>query len=405
VPRARGEDTSPRLFTIKQEILSRTRLERVLKELDPYPDQAGAPLTRLLDHMRTATTINVKGSDAFTVEFVHENPEMAMQVANRLATLFIEETEAAQESRVADATQFIESELEDARKQVEGREQALRRFKEEHMGTLPEQTPTNLATLQRLQLEQQAVSTSLQAARDRLATLELNASTGAGSSPETELSDLRAQLAALRARYTDEHPEVRAMLARVVRAERALATRTAASAATTVLQQQIVQARAEVEGLKTRATGIDRRIAALQSRVDEAPRTEQLLSSLTRDYQKLNENYLTLLNKKLDAQMAQKLEERWKGERFRVLDPAYVPEQPVYPDPMMFLMGGVALGLAAGLGLAYAAEFVDRSVKDAGELEDALPYPVIATIPHITRAAARQRRHRRGPAPNARKAG
>jgi polysaccharide chain length determinant protein (PEP-CTERM system associated) len=405
VPRARGEDSSPRLFTIKQEILSRTRLERVVKELDPYPDQAAAPLTHLLDRMRAATNISVKGSDAFTVEFEHEDPEMAMRVADRLATLFIDETVAAQESRVADATQFIESELEEARRQVEAREQALRRFKEDHMGTLPEQTPTNLATLQRLQLEQQAVSTSLQAARDRLASLELSASGSALGSPQSELDDLRAQLAALRARYTDEHPEVRAMIARVVRAERALAARPAANPAAAVVQQQLAQARAEVESLKTRAAGIDRRIAALQARVDEAPRTEQLLSSLTRDYQKLSENYLTLLNKKLDAQMAQKLEQRWKGERFRVLDPAYLPEQPFYPNPTLFLMGGLALGLLAGLGLAYVSEFLDRSVKDAGELEDALPYPVLATVPHIARGGARHRRARPKTVPRARKAG
>jgi polysaccharide chain length determinant protein (PEP-CTERM system associated) len=395
VPRARGEEAGPRLFTIKQEILSRTRLERVLKELDPYPERAGAPLTALLDTMRADTTISVKGTDAFTVEFVHADPGMAMRVADRLATLFIEETVEAQESRVADATQFLETELEEARRQVEGREQALRKFKEEHMGTLPEQTPTNLATLQRLQLEQQQVSSSLQAARDRLSALELSATGPAPGTPESELGQLRADLAALRSRYTDEHPEVRALMARLVRAERASASRAAADPAAAVLQQQLAQTRTEVETLRVRAAGVDRRIAALQARVDEAPRTEQLLSSLTRDYQKLNENYLTLLNKKLDAQMAQKLEERWKGERFRVLDPAYLPEQPVSPDAALFLMGGVLLGLALGLGLAYLAEFLDRSVKDVDELEDALPYPVLATIPHVRRGAAPERRARR----------
>jgi capsular polysaccharide biosynthesis protein len=102
--------------------------------------------------------------------------------------------------------------------------------------------------------------------------------------------------------------------------------------------------------------------------------------------------------------MAQKLEERWKGERFRVLDPAYLPEQPVSPDPMLFLLGGVVLGLALGLGLAYVAEFLDRSVKDVDELEDALPYPVLATIPHVRRGALPERSARRPSVP-ARKAG
>jgi uncharacterized protein involved in exopolysaccharide biosynthesis len=127
--------------------------------------------------------------------------------------------------------------------------------------------------------------------------------------------------------------------------------------------------------------------------VDLAPRTEQELATLTRDFQKLNENYLALLNKKLDAQMAQKLEERWKGERFRILDPAYLPEQPVSPNRLAFALGGLVAGLAAGLLLAGGAELLDRSVKTARQLQDAIPYPVIAIITHIDgRRAAPARR-------------
>lgn len=408
VPKIRGEDAAPRLLTIKQEILSRTRLERIIDELNPYPERLNrVPLTDLIDAIRGATTIAVKGSDAFTVEFVHRDPHMAMQVASRLASLFIEETVEKRESRVADATEFIESELEQARRQLEGREQALRQFKEEHMGTLPEQTASNLATLQRLQLEQQAVTASLQVARDRLSALELNSSSSppAASNLESELARLRGELAVLRSRYTDEHPEVRATLGRLARAEKAAAAAPAPSNPTAaVLQQQLAQARAEVDTLKARASTIDRRIAALQARVDEAPRTEQLLSSLSRDHQKLNENYLALLNKKLDAQMAQKLEERWKGERFRILDPAYLPEEPISPNATLFLLGGVLLGLAAGLATAFAMELLDHSVKDAEELEAALQHPVLATIPHIGPRAGTARKPERM-VPRARRAG
>jgi polysaccharide chain length determinant protein (PEP-CTERM system associated) len=407
VPKIRGEDAAPRLLTIKQEILSRTRLERIIEELNPYPEQLNrVPLSELVEAIRAATTIAVKGSDAFTVEFVHRDPQTAMQVAGRLASLFIEETVEKRESRVADATEFIESELEEARRQLEGREQALRKFKEEHMGTLPEQTASNLATLQRLQLEQQAVTASLQVARDRLSALELNSTTSTERTGnlEGELARLRGELAVLRSRYTDEHPEVRATLSRIARAEKAAAAAPAQSDPTTaILQQQLAQARSDVDTLKARALTIDRRIASLQARVDEAPRTEQLLSSLSRDHDKLNENYLALLNKKLDAQMAQKLEERWKGERFRILDPAYLPERPISPNATLFLLGGMLVGLAAGLAAAFAVELLDHSVKDAEELEAALQHPVLATIPHISRQAGLRRKPE--PLPRPRKAG
>jgi polysaccharide chain length determinant protein (PEP-CTERM system associated) len=384
VPRVAREEPNRRLLTIRQEILSRTRLERILQELDPYPESTGrVPLTQLVERMRETAEINVKGDDAFSVEYVHRDPRMAMRVADRLATLFIEETLRAQESRSADATQFIESQLEEARRQLETREQALRRFKEDRMGSLPEQTPTNLATLQRLQMEQQALSANLQAALDRQQALELSPTTA--SPVVSELDQLRAELVGLQERYTDEHPEVRALTARIGKLEKQPQA-ALPNPARAAVAGQLAQARVEVQNLKARSLAIDRRIAEVQARVDHAPRTEQELASLTRDFQKLNENYLALLNKKLDAQMAQRLEERWKGERFRVLDPAFLPEQPISPNRALYAAAGAGLGLLAGLLLALAAELLDRSVKSARQLQAAIPYPVVATITHIDHA-------------------
>src|SRR5262249_16856986 len=146
------------------------------------------------------------------------DPRMAQKVANRLAQLFIEETVQSRKQQVGEAYQFIESELEDAKRELEKREEALRRYKEEHMGTLPEQRTATPSTLQRLQLEQQAVSESLRAAMDRVVTLE---SGGAARSspgladPRAELNTLRAHLSTLRTRYTDEHPDVRALLIQI----------------------------------------------------------------------------------------------------------------------------------------------------------------------------------------------
>jgi polysaccharide chain length determinant protein (PEP-CTERM system associated) len=381
VPRV-TEDESRRLRTIRQEILSRTRLEKVLTELDPYPEvEEDVPSLRLTERLRNAATVAVKGNDAFSVQFVHRDPLVAMQVADRLATLFIEETLRTEESRMSEATQFIESQLEEARRELEAREEALRRFKERRMGTLPGQTGANLATLQRLQMEQQAVASSLQAALDRLSALEL---TPADVPVKvSELDRLRAELMGLRRRYTDEHPEVQALTARIERLEQQPSAPAPANPAGGALTSQLAEARQDVERLKARSQSIDERIAEVQARVDNAPRTEQELATLTRDFQMLNENYLTLLDKKLDAQMAQRLEERWKGERFRILDPAYLPERPVSPNRRRYAVVGVFLGLLAGLGLALGMELLDTTVKNAEELRTLQDYPVLACIPHI----------------------
>jgi polysaccharide chain length determinant protein (PEP-CTERM system associated) len=389
-----GTENSRRLQTVRQEVLSRTRLERVIQELDPYPGDAGRkPLGTIVEGMREAIAIRVKGNDAFAIEYVHRDPQKAMVVANRLATLFIEEIEANRGRHVAETSQFIESRLEEARHSLEATEESLRRFKEKHMGTLPEQLPANLSTLNRLQLEQQNVGEDLRAAQVRLATAEAAAAAVPPTvrTDDPEVMRLRGELAALRTRYTDEHPDVQALLSRLQRLEGqrgtpAPATDGGRGATSAALQQ----ARLEVRTLQARQADLVRRASVFEARVDETPRTEQELQTLTRDHQKLKDNYLTLLNKKMSAHMAEKLETQWTGERFRMLDPAALPERPIFPRKLYFLIGGLALGLAVGLAAAAAAELVDPTVKSLGELHALFSEPILATVPHIAGPVIRE---------------
>ncbi len=74
-----------------------------------------------------------------------------------------------------------------------------------------------------------------------------------------------------------------------------------------------------------------------QKRVEETPRREMELQSLNRDYANIKEVYNSLLNRKLEAELSVNMEKRQKGEQFRILDPAKLPEKPVSPDVIKFL--------------------------------------------------------------------
>jgi len=370
------------LQTLKQEIMSRTRLERIIRELEPYPDWKGkATLSDMVDKMRGDIAINVKGNDAFTIEFTHTDPKAAMDVANRLATLFIEEAGDSRSAQVAGAYEFIESQVDEARQSLETQEAEMRRFKERNMGHLPEQTGANLSTPQRLQTEKQSVESSIRLATEKKDLIEKNLTAG-GVNTSAELNQLRSQLSALRGRYTDEHPDVRQLQARVQRLEEKLVEGSSAPPVR-ASDPALDTARLELEGLKAKRDELERQIGSFQSRVELAPRTEQELATLTRDYQKLRENYMSLLNKKLEAQMAERLEQRWKGQQFRILDPAFVPDRPYFPNRQIFLLVGVLAGIILGLGAAIGAELVDRSIKNVRELESVIPFPVLATLPHV----------------------
>jgi polysaccharide biosynthesis transport protein len=380
VPKTPSEPISKRLLSIKQEVLSRTRLERVAKEANPYPSMMGrAPLSDVLEQMRNATNINVRGSDAFTIEFVHGDPAKAQAVVSKMASVFIDETTNLRSEQVADVSTFIESQLEDARQEIEAREEALRRFKERNMGPLPEQTAANLATLQRFQAEQQVTEESIRAAAERLRVLEENLGAG-GQNASKELATLRGQLADLKSRYTDAHPDVKTLSDRIARMEK---EQSETAPKPSLHDPALEAARSEMQALKNRRQDLDSRIAGFQARVEMTPRTEQELATLTRDYQKLKDNYLALFNRKLEATMAEKLDERWKGEHFRILDPAFLPEKASYPKRSMFLLVGIFIGLLAGVAVAIGAEALDQSIKTARELEALMPYPLFATFPEL----------------------
>jgi uncharacterized protein involved in exopolysaccharide biosynthesis len=289
--------------------------------------------------------------------------------------------------------------MQEARQQLEQKETALREFKEQHMGQLPEQVQANLATLQRLQLEQQTIVDSLRKATDAQLLLESGgpsaaAAVAGGSPPPDSLAVLRAQLTQLRSRYTDRHPDVKALLSRIVALEAASAEASAAAAAAepdeppadpvaAAAQKRLQEARNEVTELRARLADVDRRIGAFQARVEAAPRREQEILSLTRDYQKLSENYTQLLAKKLDAEMAARLEQRSKGQQFRMIDPAYLPVQPSFPNRGLFALAGALAGLVLGIGLAVVADYLDPTLKEADEAAAALRLPVLAVVPYV----------------------
>jgi hypothetical protein len=154
------------------------------------------------------------------------------------------------------------------------------------------------------------------------------------------------------------------------------------------LMQQLDQAAVESKATADEIAGLNRQLAVYQRRLEMTPKREQELALITRDYETTRDLFRSLLAKRGEADIAAELEQRQKGEHFRVIEPARLPERPAGPNRLRLLLVGLALALGAAGVAVVLAEQVDTSYRRAEEVR-AAGVPVLSSIPRIVTEADR----------------
>jgi uncharacterized protein involved in exopolysaccharide biosynthesis len=124
----RGAITTPtdeRVTSLTQQILSRTRLERIIQDFAMYEEErATSEMEDIVLNMRKRIGISPVG-DGFRVSFTDANPRTAMRVTERLASLMVEENLRDREVLAEGANQFLGSQIDDVRRQLDKTEKEL----------------------------------------------------------------------------------------------------------------------------------------------------------------------------------------------------------------------------------------------------------------------------------------
>jgi len=249
-----------RLFTIRQQVMSRTRLLAVMEELGLYKEaRKNLPAEVVVEMMRKSIDIEVASAtergrrrdsseDAFTLTVVHGNPQMAMLTASRLASYFIDENLKSREQQAAGTSEFLQSQLQETKVRLEAQEEKVKQYKLKYMGELPQQLQANLQILSRLQDQLKMNSDATRRASDQKVFLEaqiglLRAQSSAskaqvpGSSGSEspvasndtavliadEIAERKSQMAALSSKYTEQYPEMRRLKGEITQLEKELA--------------------------------------------------------------------------------------------------------------------------------------------------------------------------------------
>jgi polysaccharide chain length determinant protein (PEP-CTERM system associated) len=426
---ARIED---RLQAISQQILSRTKLEQIVSDFNLYKKErdAGELMEDIVEQMRMRDVgIGVVKGDAFRLTFQSDDPRVAMRVTERLGSLFIDESYRDREVLAQSTSEFLATQLDEARRQLVLVETKLQEYQRTFNGELPSQLSANLQGRHNAEIALQNLGESLNRDRERRITFERTVADVleapdpvASADPEKpkqiaqtlqdELQTARQSLLAVEIKLRPEHPDVKRLrktveeLEKRVEAQRLEGTLTSRPTNTVVMdyakRKRLMDAKAELDNLdreiKAKLAEEQRLHSVLgmyQARIEATPLRESELAALTRDYETFQQNYRSLLQKKEESDISANLEARQIGEQFRILDPARVPEKPISPDrPRLYLIA-ILSALAIGIGLAATAEYFDRTLKNEADVRAALNLMVLATVPYMRDAAGSTRRLRR----------
>lgn len=445
-------DLESQLLTLSQEVLSAPRLAKIARQYNLYPELRGSTYDNLAaERMRGDIRLEAQSEQerrargrtdnrqtvAFTIAYTATNPRTAMMVANDLSALYVQENVKYRERQSAGTSEFIESQLTEVRSKLQAQERRITAYKEQHMGELPEQKEANLRTLERLQQQLQLANENNRRANERrqlitqaLAEIDqtsgLNAAGPAGpnvtpaETTAARLTLLKQELAQMQSRYSDKYPDVIALKEAIRGLETKLAQEQAAATASALprqgapkrdsgrrpppqnayvvsLLQQLDQASVDAKATSAEIATLNKQIAAYQQRIENTPKREQDLALIARDYDATKELFRSLQGKLGEAGIAAELEQRQKGEQFRVIDPASMPDRPTGPNRMRLFLIGLVMALGASGIAVVLAEQVDTSYRNVDEVRASLPVPVLSSIPKITteRDRLRMARHRR----------
>ena len=398
---------------VQRRVMTIERLEELVKEIDPYPDETelttrdkarGIRQDTLFERVDPITLEVLSTSNAFSIHYHNADPELAAQIAQRLADLFLDYNRKARGELAAETYKFLLMQSKDVERRIDESERLIEKFKSQYGAALPESQGLNLAAVERVDLDLRANESRIRDAEQRQALLKIQLSqlnpTVAGSLGDwrAELKALQGQLAEARMRYTPDHPDVK----RLQRQVEALAARSEAEGGSAAVipdnpeylavQSQLETVERELSALRATTARAREKIAQYESRLSTAPTVERKYSDLTRDRDGLVAQFKDLQTKLGGADVARNLETEQMGARFTQIRTPSVADTPYWPNRVGMILLGIVLGAALAAGSAAIAESLDPTVRSARDLRELTAIPAIAAIPILINAEDHRRR-------------
>jgi polysaccharide chain length determinant protein (PEP-CTERM system associated) len=423
-------DLGTHLSSMKEQILSRTRLEPIVNQFGLF-DSPGATMDERVAELGSKINITpvqamaetrASGLPGFTIGVTLTDAHKAQEVCRQITNMFLVEDFKSREEQADTITQFLDKQVADAQQRMNDQDAKLAAFKREHFGTLPDQESSNLGLLtttssqmdamsQAIERDEQVKSLQVTMLNSELSAWKATRTTGGGvASPATMDEELRRkeqELAALQEKFTDSWPdvqqkkdEIEQLKKRIAAADAAKAQKAEADAKNKApdpvstgpaieppniqqLRAQIAMLEESIKEKNTELKKLQQQSDTYQARIQSSPAVEEEYKELTRDFATAQNDYNELLHGRNASAMSADLQRRQQGEQFKLLDPASLPDSPSFPVRWKFAAAGLGGGFGLGAVLVLVFEMKDKSIRTEGDIETLLKLPTLAMVPSI----------------------
>ncbi len=411
-------DLADRVQSMSTQILSRTRLLNLIERFHLYPGYANSPDDQV-QHMRDDVKMDMITGEsnisskpelvAFKISYKATDASVAQKVTIALTSFFVDENVRASQEQSEATTLFLDSQVRALGEALADGEAKVRAFEAQHDGSLPQQLQSNIQILGGIQQQMQAAQAAKERAIQQQTYLNsvqsqyqnMSDSSMVPTSIDNQLDAARSTLAAMEARYTDDHPDVKKLKETIASLEKLKKDMAAeardnmeSSNATTAqvqagmplaqMKTQMKLNRTEIERANQTIQRLQQTAQVYQARLNATPAVEAEMGDMLRDFGNMKKEYAELLAKKQQSALATSLEKQQQGAQFRIIDPPSLPNKPYFPDRFKFSLAAIGAGLALAILFGFGSEFMDDRIRGEQALTEAIDLPILAEIPPLS---------------------
>ncbi|MCU7932388.1 MAG: lipopolysaccharide biosynthesis protein [Candidatus Thiodiazotropha sp. (ex Codakia rugifera)] len=407
-----------RIQVISQRVMTTENLGKIIDSYGLYKDEReNTSITLLVEELREEIQLEMISADvvdprsgrpttatiAFKLSFNSKHPRVAQKVTNELVSLYLDENLKRRAQSALETSSFLGAEAEKLNQQINELETLLATFKEQNINNLPELQQLNIQLMERNERELSETNQQIRNLEERKIYLQselaqmsptsdlYNSSGNRVMGAEDRLKAMQTEYLALSTRYTDDHPTLIKIIGEIEALKKEVGVNSSSHSdiirsdnpAYLQLETQLQAAESELASLREMRIEIKSKTKEFESRLMQSPQVEREYRNLTRDYENALAKYQEVKAKQLEAELSESLERERKGERFSLIEPPQLPEEPDKPNRIAILLLGFVISFAGGFGNVAVRESMDQTVYGSKAVEAITKAPPLAVIPYI----------------------